>query len=267
MAIIKTNNLSFGYGEKKVLSQIDFSVPQGSIVSLIGPNGSGKSTLLRCLAGLLKTPQNTVFIEGQPIERFKTKVLARKISFLPQFQENFRSISVYDLVAMGRAPYHNSGWYISDEDKEKIEWALKYMSLTEYSKYSVNTLSGGEKQRVLIAMALAQDASVLLLDEPVTYMDLKYQQELLSVINDLKHTFEKTIVAVFHDINHAMGGSDFVYMLKNGRIYAEGPPEEVLTEISISSVYDTTAHVCQFEECCWKVVVPERRKYKKRRRH
>lgn len=266
MTIIKTNDLSFEYGEKRVLSQIDFSVPSGSIVSLIGPNGSGKSTLLRCLAGILKTPQNTVFIDGRPIESLKTKALAKKVAFLPQFQENLKSVSVYDLIAMGRAPYHNSGWFISNKDKEKIEWAMEYMSLTEYRKYSVNALSGGERQRVWIAMTLAQDTPVLLLDEPVTYMDLKYQQELLSVINDLKHTCRKTIIVVFHDINHAMGVSDFVYMLKDGKIYEKGPPEEVLTEKSISSVYDTTAHVCQFKECCWKVVVPERCKYKKRKR-
>lgn len=261
--IISANNLSFGYGKNKILKNIAFSAPKKNIVSLIGPNGSGKSTLLRCLAGILKTSHDEVFIEGQALEEYKTKILSQKIAFLPQFQEKLSAVSVYDLIAMGRTPYHKSGWVISCKDKEKIEWAIEYMSLKKYEKRSVNTLSGGERQRVWIAMILAQDTPILLLDEPVTYMDLKYQQEFLSIIKDLKKAHGKTIISVFHDINHAMEVSDLVYMMKDGEIYKEGAPEEVLTEKSILEVYSVLAHVLKFAKCKRNVIVPEGVKYKK----
>lgn len=262
MEIITTKNLSFAYTEKKILKNIDFAVPKGNIVSLIGPNGCGKSTLLRCLAGILKTPRNSVFIDGHTIETYKTKQLAQKLAFLPQFQEKIRSISVYDLVAMGRSPYHDFGWLVNKGDRDKIEWAMDYMSLSGYEKLPVNALSGGERQRVWIAMTLAQDTPVILLDEPVTYMDLKHQQELLSVMTDLKYTYGKTIVTVFHDINHAMEVSDLVYMIKDGEVFAKGPPEKVITEGSISDVYDITAHVCSFRPCRRNVIVPQACKHR-----
>lgn len=260
-SIISTDNLSFAYKENKILKKIDLYVPKENIVSLIGPNGSGKSTLLRCLAGLLKSSNDTVYIKGQAIEKYKTKSLSQKIAFLPQFQESLNSISVYDLVAMGRMPYHKSGWLVSPKDKEKIEWAMQYMSLTNYKNRSVNALSGGERQRVWIAMILAQDTPILLLDEPVTYMDLKYQQEFLSMIKDLKENHGKTIISVFHDINHAMEVSDLVYMMQDGEIYKKGEPEEVLTEESILEIYNVYAHVCKFKKCRRNVIVPEGVKY------
>lgn len=260
--IIDTLDLSFGYNGNNILKNIDFFLPKENIVSLIGPNGSGKSTLLRCLAGMLKTSSDKIFIKGKAIESYKTKTLSQKIAFLPQFQERLSSISVYDLIAMGRTPYHKSGWIISSKDKEKIKWAMNYMSLEKYQNRSVNTLSGGERQRVWIAMILAQDTPILLMDEPVTYMDLKYQQEFLSIIKDLRDTHGKTIVAVFHDINHAVEVSDLIYMMKDGEISRRGTPEEVLTEDSILEVYNVFAHVCKFKKCRRNVIVPEEIKYK-----
>ncbi len=264
--MIQTQNLSFQYGTKKILKNIDFTVPQNTIVSLIGPNGSGKSTLLRSLSGILKTPAKTVFIDGKALETYKIRELSQKIAFLSQIYQNINQISVYDLIAMGRSPYHHSGWVINHEDKEKIEWAIDYMTLSDYKDQPVSALSGGERQRVFIAMTLAQDTPIILLDEPVTYMDLRYQQDLLAVIFDLKESCHKTIVSVFHDINHAMEVSDLVYILKDGQIYKQGPPEEVLTKKAIADVYHISAHVHQFHHCCRKVIVPEACNYKKRMR-
>lgn len=261
--MIQTDHLSFQYGDKKILNDINFNAPEKSIISLLGPNGSGKSTLLRCLSGLLKTSAKTIFINGKPLENYKAKSLSQNIAFLSQFYENINSISVYDLISMGRTPYHSSGWIINCEDKEKIEWAINYMNLSAYRSYPVNALSGGERQRVFIAMTLAQDTPILLLDEPVTYMDLRYQQDLLAVIFDLKESCHKTIVSVFHDINHAMEVSDLVYIIKDGLIYGQGSPENVLTKKAISEVYGVCAHVHQFNQCCRKVIVPEGCKYKK----
>ncbi len=262
--MIEAKNLSFQYNHKKILNNIDFIVPEKSIVSLLGPNGSGKSTLLRCLSGILKTPINTVFINEKPLESYKARNLSQNIAFLSQFNGNINNISVYDLISMGRSPYHNSGWFNNHEDKEKIEWAIDYMTLSDYRNYPVNALSGGERQRVFIAMTLAQDTPILLLDEPVTYMDLRYQQDLLSVIFDLKESCHKTIISVFHDINHAMEISDLVYIIKDGSVYSHGAPEEILTKKAISEVYGVCAHVHQFHQCCRKVVIPEGCKYKKK---
>lgn len=254
--MLTAKNLSFGYGRQNVLNGIDFSAEQSQIISLIGPNGSGKSTLLRCLCGLIPIRKNTVYLFNKPIETLGTKEISKYIAFLPQAHEKLQGVTVYELISMGRAPYHRSGWINTQEDREKIEWAIDYMQLGAMMHRSVEKLSGGEKQRVWIAMILAQDTPIILLDEPVTYMDLKYQCELLRTIKDLKESFNKTVIGVFHDINHAIEISDYVYLLKDGRVYQSGTSEHVITEQSIKDVYGVCAHVCKFKKCCRNVVVP-----------
>jgi iron complex transport system ATP-binding protein len=257
------NNLLFSYGDKRILYNIDFHAGRSEIISLIGPNGSGKSTLLRCLSGLLRTTVPSVHINGTPIEQFKTKDVAKKIAFLPQFQERMNGISVHQLVCMGRAPYQSSGWLWTREDKEKVRWAMNYMRIEGMKNRMVNTLSGGEKQRVWIAMILAQDTPIMLLDEPVTYLDMKHQWNLLNTINDLKENYQKTIISVFHNVNHALETSDMIYMLKDGRIYSSGDAEDIISEIAIKHVYGVNAYVCDFQKCRQKVVVTESiKKYK-----
>lgn len=254
--ILKTDNLCFGYNEASILKNINFAASNKEIISLIGPNGSGKSTLLRCLCGLLRVKPNMIFVDGKPIERCKPTDISQVIAFLPQFQERINGLSVFELVAMGRSPYHTSGWIMTHADRDKIDWAMRYMSLAQLKDRPVDMLSGGERQRVFIAMILAQDTPLILLDEPVTYMDLKHQWDLLGTIKDLKNTYGKTVISVFHDINHAMEVSDEVYLMKDGAIFNRGSPEEVVTEKSISEVYEICAHVCRFSKCKRNVVVP-----------
>jgi len=254
--MLEANGLNFGYGEQPVLREISFSASSGQIISLIGPNGSGKSTLLRCLCGLLPVKKNSVRLFDKPLEKYAPRELSQCIAFLPQAQEKISSISVYELVGMGRTPYHRSGWFFTKEDRLKIDWAIDYMRLEPLKHRSVEMLSGGERQRVWIAMALAQDTPIILLDEPVTYMDMRFQWELLSVLGDLRNRFRKTVVSVFHDINHALEVSDRVYLLKDGRIYGAGASEEVITEQSIRDVFEIGTHVCRFKKCRRPVVVP-----------
>ena len=254
--MLKATNLSFEYEKQKVLDGIDFSAEEAQIISLIGPNGSGKSTLLRCLCGLSPTKKNSIYLCGKPIENCGSKEIARQIAFLPQFQEKLHGVTVYDLVSMGRAPYQKSGWIHTREDCEKIHLAIDYMQIGPLRHRFLEGLSGGEKQRAWIAMILAQDTPIVLLDEPVTYMDLKYQQEMLRTIKDLKESFNKTVIGVFHDINHAIEISDVIYLLKNGRVYQSGTSEQVITEASIRDVYGVCAHVCEFKQCCRNIVVP-----------
>jgi iron complex transport system ATP-binding protein len=248
--------LNFSYGQKSILENIDFTAEKGQIISLIGPNGSGKSTLLHCLCGLSPVKKNTVFLFDDPIEELKAKEISKRISFLPQSHERVQGVTVYELISMERAPYHRSGWVNTKEDKEKINWAIEYMQIGHLAHRLVENLSGGERQRVWIAMVLAQDTPIILMDEPVTFMDMKYQCDLLTIIKDLKNNFQKTIITVFHEINHAIEVSDFVYLLKDGCIYNSGVTDEVITEQAIKNVYGVNAHICKFKKHCRNVVVP-----------
>lgn len=255
--MIQATNINFKYGSSQILDNVSFQADRKQIISLIGPNGSGKSTLLRCLCGLLSVKNQSVLLKGKPIEACSHGEIAKIVAFLPQFQEKLSSTSVYELISMGRSPYHTSGWITTVEDREKIEWAMEYMGVAEKRNRMVDMLSGGERQRVWIAMILAQDTPVILMDEPVTYMDLKHQWNLLDTINDLKENCGKTIVSVFHDINHAIEVSDIIYILKDGRVYDKGKSDEVVTENAIHEVFEIPVHVCHFHQCHKSVVVPE----------
>lgn len=250
------NGLSVGYGRKMVLHGVDFIAGEAQVISLIGPNGSGKSTLLRSLCGLIPASKGSVRIYNEPLTGMGVREISRCIAFLPQVHERMHDVSMYELISMGRAPYHTSGWIKSKQDVEKIQWAIEYMSLEPLVHRQMDQLSGGEQQRAWIAMILAQDTPIILLDEPVTYMDLRFQCELLNTIRDLRDTCRKTVVSVFHDINHALEVSDYLYLLKDGCIYSQGTSEQVITEHTISEVYGIHAHVCRFHGCRRNVVVP-----------
>jgi iron complex transport system ATP-binding protein len=254
--MLEARGLNFSYGKKQILKNVQLTADKGQIISLIGPNGSGKSTLLRCLSGLLPVEKNKIYLFDKSLDSFNSKDIAKKIAFLPQFHEKLSGLTVYDLVAMGRMPYHRSGWVYTAKDKDIIDWAIDYMKISEFKNRDVQMLSGGERQRVWIAMILAQDTPIILLDEPVTYMDLKHQWNMLEIIKNLKNNFQKTVISVFHDINHAIEISDYIYLLENGSIYNTGTPEEVITEKSIHDVFEINAHVCKINRCCKSVVVP-----------
>lgn len=254
--MLEAANLSFGYGKEDILNNINFVARKGEVISLIGPNGSGKSTLLRCLSGLLPVTNGQVYLFDKLMHKCSSKEISQKIAFLPQSHERLNGITVRELVAMGRTPYHKSGWIFSKEDHNKINWAIDYMQIAHLKHRMVDMLSGGERQRVWISMVLAQDTPIILLDEPVTYMDLKYQWDLLKIIKDLKDNFQKTIVSVFHDINHALEIADYIYVLSKGRVHATGLSEQVITEQTIQEVYGICTHLCKVEKRRGSIVVP-----------
>lgn len=253
---LSLEHVNFKYNAKLVLSDVSFKAHASQIVSLIGPNGSGKSTLLRCMCRLLPCGKQKVFLDGVALEQYPCRELSKRIAFLPQAQRIAAALTVEELVMLGRSPYHSSGWLASSEDKEKVEWAIEYMKLENLRNRFVNNLSGGERQRVRIAMTLAQNAQYILLDEPLTYMDMKHQQELLETICELKEKFGKTIIVVFHDINHAIEVSDWIYLLKNGNVVASGERDSVITEEMLHSVYEVHTHVCNVQCCRRNVVIP-----------
>jgi iron complex transport system ATP-binding protein len=254
--VLIAKELSFNYGKQNILHNVNLIAEKRQVISLIGPNASGKSTLLRCLCCLVPVKRNSVFLFDRPIETLGAKQISKQVAFLPQSHERLQNVTVYELISMGRAPYHRSGWVNTQEDRDKITWAIDYMQISHLAHRLVETLSGGEKQRVWIAMVLAQDTPIILLDEPVTYMDMKYQWEMLRTIKDLKDNFQKTLIVVFHDINQAIEISDIVYLLKNGHVYKAGSSDQVITEQAIKDVYGVSAHICKFRKCHRNVVVP-----------
>ena len=254
--MLEVHQASFYYGEKHILKDVNLRVSQGEIIAFIGPNGSGKSTLLRCMAGICSPQKGEVTLCGKAINKYSRKAISKQISLLPQNMDSINHISVRDLVARGRSPHQAMGWAESAKDREKIDWALNYMDLYRFKDRPLNKLSGGERQRVWIAMIIAQDTDYILLDEPVNYLDIKYQWDLLKKVSEIQKSLNKSFILVLHDINHSLSVADRVIVLKEGQIYCEGRAEEVITAALIKEVYGVCAHVCRISECPRPVIVP-----------
>jgi len=245
--LIEVENLSFGYSRKKFLKNICVKISPGEIISLVGANGCGKSTLLKCICGLLRTSKS-ISLNGKYIEEYSLKQRAKIISFLPQLVEKINSISVYELIMLGAKSSSKTGWFISEEDLSRVENIMTYMNLQHLRQKPVENISGGEKQRALIATILAQNAPVIILDEPVTYMDMQNQYNLLDVIKSLQKDYDKTVVSVFHDVNHAMEISDKIIMMKEGEILYAGNPDDIINEKNIFDVFEMKVHICRLHK-------------------
>lgn len=254
--MLKVKNLYFSYGNKEILKDINIEIGAGEILALIGPNGFGKSTLLRCFNGFLRPNSGEILLEGNNIFNHSRKWISRNIAFLPQNLDVVQHVTVYELIAMGRSPYKQYGWVLKKEDKDKIEWALDYMNLQYLRDRSVEKLSGGERQRAWIAMILAQDTKLVLLDEPITYLDLKYQWGLMDIIKDIRNEYKKSFILVLHDLNQAMMVADRFIVLKDGQIKASGKPHEIITANLLKDVYDISAQVCSFGNNMQKFIIP-----------
>ena len=235
------NKLSFNYSGVQVLKDVELNVGLGEMLSIVGPNGSGKSTLLKCINRILKPKQNTVLIDGKDTSHIDLKELSKIIGYVPQSSTSTFPFTVFDVVLMGRKPYIH--WNLSDHDSEVVAEMLEFLGISELSMRHFNELSGGEQQKVIIARALAQQPQILLLDEPTSSLDIKHQLEILCMLKSLTQSKERSVIASIHDLNLASRFSDQILMLKKGRIYAVGTPEEVLTEENIEDVYGIKANV------------------------
>lgn len=242
--MLQIKDLNFSYKNRRILKDINMLVNPGQILALVGPNGSGKSTLLRCLNGFLQPDSGRVLLNGEDIQHQKRKWISRRIALLPQNLEAVQQITVAELVAMGRSPYQQFGWFLKEKDKKSIEWAIDYMNLGALRNKSLDKISGGERQRAWIAMILAQDTDIVLLDEPITFLDLKYQWYLLEIIKQIRLQFNKTFILVLHDINQAMTAADSFVVLKEGSIRAYGEAQDIITSHLLKDVYDVSAQVC-----------------------
>ena len=243
MKELKAINLSSGYNNRIILKDINLSIPKGKISVIIGANGCGKSTLLKTIANLIEIQNGRVTLDDKNIKDYKLKDLAKDLGLLPQSPILPESITVADLIARGRFPYRKSFKPLSNEDLSVINRAMEMTNITDLADRFVDELSGGQRQRVWIAMALAQDTDILLLDEPTTYLDIAYQVEVLDILTDLNIKYSTTIVMVLHDINLSCRYADYLFAIKNGKLIAEGKPENILNDKLIKDIYNMEAKI------------------------
>ncbi len=237
--VFDIKGLTFSYGTNEVIKGLDLSITQGKVTTLIGANGCGKSTLFNLITKNLRPQRGEIRLEGKDISHVKLKDFARQVAIVHQYNTAPADISVEKLVAFGRTPYHGFGSLSnSEEDEEKIKRALEITNTEKLKDKAVAQLSGGQKQRVWIAMALAQDTKILFLDEPTTYLDIRYQLQILKLVRKLNEEYGMTVIMVLHDINQSLYYSDEIVAMKDGRITAQGKPEEIITSELIKNVYD-----------------------------
>lgn len=230
--------VTFSYDKKRdALHEIDSSIDIGKVTTIIGPNGCGKSTLLGVLSNHLQPQIGDVLLDGKSLAEFKPKELARKLAVVHQQNSAPSDMTVEKLTAYGRIPYKNLFSSSTDEDEKAIEWALESTNLLDMRHTPIDSLSGGQMQRVWIAMALTQQTPYLFLDEPTTYLDIFYQYELLELIRSLNKQHGISIVMVLHDINQAIKYSDVILVMKDGRIAAKGNPQDIITADLIRDIY------------------------------
>ena len=231
------------YGKKAVLRGLTLEIPRGKVVTLIGQNGCGKSTLLKTVSKTVAPKRGEVVYADKQLSAYPPKELARKIAYLSQVHESPPDIDVRTLVSYGRFPYTRFGRGLTAKDGEIIDRALSLTGLSSLGERILSTLSGGERQRAWIAMTIAQEPEILILDEPTTYLDVSYQVEVLELIRRLNRELGITIVMVLHDINLAARYSDLLAAIREGVLFASGTPEEMVTEKHLSEIFEIEAAV------------------------
>lgn len=235
---IQVEELKFSYGNQHVLNGLSIDIKEQYFYSIIGPNGTGKSTLLKLISNLLSTKKDAVFIHGDDITQISRGEVAKKMALVPQNTNVGFDFTVEEVVAMGRTPYLKRFQSETSSDKELIEEALELTDTVHLRHKGINEISGGERQRVIIAKAIAQNTKILLLDEPVSHLDIHHQINILKVLKKLQKNREMTVITVLHDLNLASTFSDELILLNGGKVYAAGRPDEVLTQSHIKDVYD-----------------------------
>lgn len=237
-----TQGLTFGYGPSRILQEIDFTVPSGAMTVLVGPNGCGKSTLLKALGRIVVPQGGQVLLDGTPIHARPTRDVARHLALLPQGPMAPEGLTVRELVAQGRYPHQSFLRQWSPEDTKAIDHALDLTALQPLADRPVTSLSGGQRQRAWIAMVLAQETDLILLDEPTTFLDLKVQIDVMTCLAAIARA-GRTLVVVLHELNIAAAFADHLVMMRDGAIVAKGAPAQVMTAANLRAVFDLDAQV------------------------
>jgi ABC-type cobalamin/Fe3+-siderophores transport system ATPase subunit len=236
--VIQTENLRVALGGKQILRGIGMTVQSGEYVSIIGPNGAGKSTLMRCLLGMYSY-EGSVRIAGRECSSADPKQLAKTVSYVPQTHDIEFPLPVFDFVMMGRYPYFSPLVPAQQRDVDAVERAMEITGITPFRDRTLRTLSGGERQKVYIAAALAQETPVMLLDEPATFLDWKHQAEVMQLLKKINADCGATILAVNHDLNSAAYWSDRIIALKDGSVLLDGSPSEIIQPAALEELFET----------------------------
>ncbi|MDF2521215.1 MAG: yusV [Clostridia bacterium] len=242
---ISTSSLTLGYGDFIVLKDINITIPRNKFTILVGSNGCGKSTLLKTMARLIKPMSGKVALGNMDIFQKPSKEIAKELAILTQSPDAPSDLTVFNLVKQGRYPYQSWFNQWSKEDENIVEYALEKTGLSNIRNKKLSELSGGQKQRVWIAMTLAQQTEIILLDEPTNHLDIKYKIEVLDLLKQLNRSENRTIVVVLHDINLACRYADHIIAIKDGKVYDEGDPKEIVTEKLIKDVFDINAQIIE----------------------
>jgi iron complex transport system ATP-binding protein len=242
---LRARSLSVAYDRAPVLDGLDLELPQARVTAIVGANGCGKSTLLRALARLIAPRAGSVLLDGREIRELPSRDVARRLGVLPQSPLAPEGLTVADLVARGRYPHQGLFRQWSPGDELAVEDALAATGMRELRERPLDALSGGQRQRAWIAMALAQETELLLLDEPTTFLDLAHQLEVLDLLDRLVAERGRTVVMVLHDLNQACRFADLLVALRDGRVRAAGPPEEIVDAAFVRDVFGLEAHVVE----------------------
>lgn len=241
--ILRVRDLTITYKEKKILDKINLDIKRGEMYSIIGPNGCGKTTLMKAISRSIKPNGGQVLLYEKNIFQMKTKDVAKKMAVLSQNNNTLSDVTVKELVGYGR--YAHKDWWkgMTGEDIQVVDWAIEETNLKNFEHRKINTLSGGERQRAWIAMAIAQEPEVLLLDEPTTYLDISHQLEIMELISKINEEQGITIIMVLHDINHAARYSDELIVIKDQRIFEKGDPWTILGGNVLRDVFRVKAEI------------------------
>jgi iron complex transport system ATP-binding protein len=255
-SLFSVRDLTVRRKTKTLLNTVSFDVVQGEYLTIIGPNGAGKSTLLKCLDNILTSWSGEILLEGKPVRRIAQRQLARRIAYVPQSMPNVFALTVRQRVEMGRYPHLKPLSTISETDQQMVEEAMQSMEIVHLADRFVETLSGGEMQKVHLAAALAQQADVLFLDEPTTYLDYKHQNEIGQWLRSFHRKQGKTIIEVTHDVNRAALDATHVIALSSGRIVFDGQPKSLMNPQHLRNIYEIDFQLVDHPVLPLKIVVP-----------
>ncbi|AUM95179.1 TPA: ABC transporter ATP-binding protein [Clostridium botulinum] len=241
--MINIQDFTIGYNNKVIVKNFNLKVDKGDMLTIIGPNGSGKSTVLKAIGRLLRPMEGIIHLDGKLLWDMSNKDIAKEMACLSQHNSAPKDMTIRRIVGFGRNPH--KAWFesLNKDDEEIIDWALENTNLKHMENKKITSVSGGERQRTWLAMALAQKPKVLLLDEPTTYLDINNQIEILELVRQLNENLKLTVVMVLHDLNQAAKYSNRVLVLKNGEIQALGKPEEILNKKLIRDVYSVDMNI------------------------
>lgn len=252
MALIKFRDITVAYGKNTILKNINLEIKQGEITTLLGPNGSGKTTLMSTLNGLIKPVSGNITVDDKDILKMKPKELAKIVATVPQFHNASFDFKVSDMVLSGRSPYIE---YMPKQiDREKAMYAIKRVGIEYLKDKEYTKISGGERQLVMIARAIAQESKIIVLDEPATYLDLKNQIKVLNLIKEINEEKGTTCIMTLHEPNYALTYSDKIVLVYKGEVRL-GNPEEIVNRENMKAVYEISCDILEHKK--YKYVLPE----------